>query len=676
MTREEYEAVLKARGVIYTIAPKSTFGRGVTLSESGWDPIKQRSIIGVYNSGLMLEEPSNIISQQQFINDSCEFLNKLNESFKVPGYHINMTNDLDGVYYIGKDSDDNNLHMISKRDEYNGFEEAAYRHYLLNKSYLQDRLKQTIQEAMILVDESLSYEDKTYKLQSLNEGLGDSLSDAWDKFKAFLNKIWLKFNEFISRTVNSDRAYLTKYKEIIQKREYKVEGISIEDDYHVGITRISQYMMYTPSVGDLDQFPGESNDQNLDIVRKKVFPSYQGGIEFADFCKTYFLGGTGKAKELNGAEVNLNEMYSFCYNYEKITKVLNKNKVTLDNAIAPFEQALKEKIQAANQQAQPGASVGGGNASIGGGNASVGGGNASIGGGNSNPQPHNPPNSPITGASKAADGIYINGTKYSAKKDQSGAISSNFTNYNLDLNAIKNKPVAAVVADLKSKGIIESARFYNTNMGRILHEAISQAGSTTGGGSPSASQYNARGNVAVRTGAASQYGQNGAGNTLKDEQVLRTKLSMFQSTASTIFAAMCTAAQTIKKDFMTIIKKHVQSYLGAEDAEGKTGVQTLPTYTTQNIAAFNNLTRVNDDLASIQKWKGDQKAHEGEIAQLLAKATKDTEVPMPNDPNTKAPSITFTTLDDYERFLNEQKKKVEDEQNKKNSNQQNPPANP
>ena len=685
MTRQDLVAVETGRQIISKYSPRSTFGRCVSLQESGWDPNKQRSVIGFYNSGIMLDDPNDRKAQSIFIADCANFLNKMNEAFHVKGYHIAMTEDLSGTFYVGKDKNDTFAAINSSKDEYNSMEEAAYRHYLLNKARYQQDMRRNIQEALIITDESLSISQRQAKLAVFTEGVGDSLGDAWDKFKAFINKIWLKFTEFLARNLNTDKTYLEKYKEIILRRRYQVTGLSIDDNYQIGVVRLRQYSMFTPSIGDVEKFPDEVNDNNLDVVRKIIFPSYKGGVDFSDHCKTYFLGGTGKTMELTDG-LNMQELYEYCYNFKKTLNVLEKNRGEMMKAVNVFEQSLKD------------AKAAGGTAAVQQSNQYVYDGKGNIKKGTES-YPIEDEKDKTAAQAQGVDQTTLQGiftraktaaeakAKQSINKNQSSGPTETVTYINKTLTIgsgngvlIKNEKLAEVNSlclKYNNKSLPANERedalkklqaiandptaheaVYISHMGRILAEAVTgTAGGTTVSTSGTGTQKSAVANQSnVQMG---QYGTKQAGTTNVvgqkldnvSEEKLRNKFNLFENASSTVFAAMITAAQTIMKDYMTIIHKHVQSYIGKEDeSEGKIPAGTATDKGLKTPKIFESPDEAKQVADRLEELNKDPEANKAEIAGLLYKYTQKTLVDVGG--GNKAPAQNFTTaqeLIDYAR---------------------------
>lgn len=699
MTREDLIAVETGRQIINKYSTRSTFGRCVSLQESGWDPIKQRSVIGLYNTGLMLEDATDKNAQAIFIKDCASFLNTMNEAFKIKGYHIAMTEDLAGSFYVGKDKNDKFAAVNSSKDEYNSMEEAAYRHYLLNKAQYQQDMRRNIQEALIITDNSLTPSQKQSKLYAFTEGVGDSLSDAWEKFKAFINKIWLKFTEFLTRNLNTDKTYLEKYKEIILRRRYQVTGLSIDDNYQVGVVRLRQYSMMTPSIGDIENYPDEVNDDNLNIVRKKVFPAYEKGTDFNDYCKTYFLGGTGKTMELTDG-LNMQELYDYCYNFKKTLNVLEKNRGEMMKCINTFEQALKDAKAAGGTAAVQGAktyTVNNGYVSDGNEKYPITNNNDKTTASNPNvdqttlqgifnraktaatPKPTGTgggENQPPAGAAQPpTETISYDDTTLKIgndsqkikleKKRELNDLVLKYNNKALDA-AQRNEALQNLKSIMKDKSYHESV--YITHMGRILAEAVSgTAGGTTVSYSGTGTQKSAV--VDTTSNQMAQYGTKQADTTNLvgqkldnvSEEKLRNKFHLFENASSSVFAAMLTAAQTIMKDYMTIIHKHVESYIGKEDeSEGKIPAGTV---TNKDISTkmpekiFDYPEQAKEVADKLEELNKEPEANKAEIARILNDYTQKTLVDIGG--GNKAPARVFTSAEDLIEFARSKAPKQE-----------------
>ena len=103
------------------------------------------------------------------------------------------------------------------------------------------------------------------------------------------------------------------------------------------------------------------------------------------------------------------------------------------------------------------------------------------------------------------------------------------------------------------------------------------------------------GNIASNNTIAQQ---KGVGGEIKDADLdkeadgLIKKTNLYTNTCGTVFAGMCTAAQTIHKDFMKLIKAHVSSYLGDKET---------PDQAARSAASYGGYTPDQNTIPNLQE---------------------------------------------------------------------------
>jgi len=581
MTTQDMVALRKARALIEDVAPRTAFGRSVNYIEDRWD--NGKCLLGVYEAS----ENWDKATTDQYVADACYYLNNLNEHFKVPGYHFDLTGITEGNLYVAKDREETDWAFNSCDGEYDYMQENAYRQYLANKAEVQHKLSLMVHEATIIVDEESDYASKLGQLMSIQEGVTDSISDAWTKFKNFLGKMWAKFTEFLSRTINSDKNYLDKYKDIILNKKFQLDSVELDGDYKVGINRLSTYTINTPNPRDIEGYPAENNAENLKLVQKKFFSEYNGSIEFSDFCKNYFKGsrdGKENRMQLTEANVNMTDLFNYCYNYQKIHSTLNKNYGIMQKAGDSFIAMAKEMDKAGIQHTKD-QHVGQGNAT-----------QSEIDAGTAKAKGTTPPSAfrPTKNFQGNANGATAANPANDQKLKDAIAEYNKLTNPKDAAEEGKKESLANDINKYAGKEIIKITQIttasaiitclgYPIEEAASLHEKVTfGSGSGSGGTNTSKSSFSpnasAFGNA---TGAGNVTQHQGVSNVDKEGNVthsvsaedmkddaknLVTKVNMYTSTASTVFAGMLQAAQTIQKDYMAVIKRHVQSYLGDKES--------------------------------------------------------------------------------------------------------------
>lgn len=643
VTQEDYNAGLLALQVYDRIHSRSPFGRSTTIVENAkWD--NGRKVLAYYESHLSIDEPWKKENREQYISDGGKFLNRLNEAYHKDGYHIGMTGLTEGFIYVARDAENNNYEYNSSEGEYMYEQECAYRQYLINKAYCQKQLRGMVVEAAILSDDQISISEKVDKLYSINEGLGDSVKDAWGKFKAFLAKIWQKFSEFIARTVNTDKGYLEKYKDIILHRKWKDDqkDLDIDAQYTVGITRLSQFAVATPTAQDVNNKLTGNDDTDLKTYQAKLMPAYRGNntVDFADFCKHWFKGGDGKGGKhnLTGGEINFTDMYNFCYNYKKIHNNINKNQSIMQNAATVFENAAKEHL---NKQKQPTAAP-----------AQPDDKNKQNGSATTTDKKSNYPETIIV---KDDKGVDVTRHVSAAEKTSYDQEISTAGNDKTKLKGVYSKYISKGKSNDEFNNLTESFK-YKGKLGTFVLEDVGVSSNTGGTGATSGSF----GRAGVKAGNTVQMADTSTKVDPQEEKDLTKKIGFFTSASGTLFASMCTAAETIKKDYMKIIKMHVQSYLGEDkDSENKIAQQAGTNrdvnikYDDDEKGWVNNqdssVVINNKNYGSLNAMKEKEKNEDPKVKAEVNEFLNALARKHPSNPNdqSSAPSRTYGTIEEY-----------------------------
>lgn len=649
MTTQDMNALRHARAIIENVAGRSDFGRSINYIADKWE--NGKVVLGLY--------------EDQKEEEGAEFLNNLNEHLHLDGYHFDLTGVTEGKLYFSRDAevDSGKYAFSSSNNEYSYNEEAAYQQYLLNKAEVQKKLGLMIGEAGIICNEDASYSEKISGLLNIQEGVGDSVSDAWTKFKNFLAKVWAKFNEFIARTLNSDKNYLTKYKDIILNKKFQLENVEVDADYKVGVERLNSYQVRTPNAAAINQIVAENNPENMKAVQKLVLPEYNpsSNIEFTDFCKMYFKGGdaakNGTKHSLTEANVNMTDMFNYCFNYDKIRNVLNKNYGIMQKSGDAFIAMAKDLDK--NNRGADGNGPGG------------------------TEDPKNPTVKPKAKKIKGTAPVIAEAdlkkdpqnnqptedAKKALKAYQDAVVSKDVNRIEATYNAL-----TAHLNNPSTKKLEFEESYFMTYLGIPINEDVSFGSKGTGGTNAPSSNVKADANKVVPKGNVIQHqgvnntnadGRNTAYVDAKDMDKeaagLTTKVQMYCTASQNVFTGMLTAAETIHKDYMKIIKAHVQSYLG--DKESPNTVASAGTNFTGGTPNANaeTITKLNNIKTQIEnERKGGNNANT--INQLLQQASA-----VANEGNTGR-QISFSSEADIESYVKTSQDAL-DAQNKAQANQ-------
>lgn len=604
MSKRDYDALMSGKQLLENNQYTTPIGRSIDLVSGRWDG--NRAVVALYEASNILDTRDKD-AVEDYIMESSIFLNRLNEKCHIDGYHFDMDDSESGKIYFGKDIDGNREGFNSSEDEVTYSQEAAYFTYLRNKDLCQQRVNRMIEESLILTDDQMAISEKVDKLLIFNEGFGDKIKDGWEKFKAFINKIWNKFLEFISRTINSDKNYLEKYKEIILKREYKANDVEVDDDYHTGVTHISTFQIWSPNVEEIKQIPDGDSDEEIKAVQRLVMKPYaeKSNEDFKDFCLTYFKGGTGQSVTMDKGRIRMENLFDYCYNFDKIRRSIEKNRGIMDKAGNAFIELAKQEnakaaqqnqgdgnpdtttVASSTQQASTASDTQGGASSTQQTSTAGAAQNSSLASSTQQSQATND-DSRISGTATVvkrgntkdryskydhtieftgSDGNKYQGTYVSDDADPTSVVGSIRT-----LKDFKNKCTTTrrvneffkIDGSLGLISIYEAKVIPNSGSSDTSKVKINSTASNFGNASTGRNMVRSRSGVVDREGAL---------KTITDDQITK-RVHKYTNAASTVFASILQAAETIKKDYMQIIKLHVRSYVGETDEERREGKTT------------------------------------------------------------------------------------------------------
>ena len=233
--------------------------------------------------------------------------------------------------------------------------EAAYGDYINNKIINENRLSDALSRYLILT-ESTSYKQKQAKLAALNEaGLTDKIKAKWNKFVKFIKNIFAKFMESMSNILYKEQDYLKKYQKIILNKRPKEDiEYSYTGNYEKGIQRIT-----TLEIPDFDYARMKSdlldkNDDNHNkFIRNFIKPNgydYDDVESLADSFKRYFIAAEDGSQSGKLSDINMSNLYNFCFNYNKIEQVTSKDITHLEKCTNAVISAAQDARSSSESQ--------------------------------------------------------------------------------------------------------------------------------------------------------------------------------------------------------------------------------------------------------------------------------------------------------------------------------------
>lgn len=224
--------------------------------------------------------------------------------------------------------------------------ESSYNDYLSTKVSNEKRIFEALSETFI-VNESATEKQRVAKLTALYEAkLGDKVKSGWNKFINFIKSTFAKFMESMTSILSDEKGYLEKYKDIILKKTLKIE-YSYTGDYAEGIKRINNTQLPVFNYG---QHSNTLKQDGYGPIMKQLVPNleYDDGATLAEMCKSYFLVTNSGQKDVNAQNPpNMTDMYNFCYNFNKIKSICDKDISHLENSTTAINNAIRAKLNEA-----------------------------------------------------------------------------------------------------------------------------------------------------------------------------------------------------------------------------------------------------------------------------------------------------------------------------------------
>lgn len=259
-----------------------------------------------------------------------------------------------------------------------------YNNYLENRIEQEQRINDLISECTILNESGIGLSEKTKRVAAIYEAkLGDKVKNKFQSFVEFIKNLWNKFMANINKVLKDEKGYLDKYRDIILKRKGKSDiKVSYHGDYSIGIKRIT-----TVTVPDFNWNSMSEALKDDDNYRAKFFAQFKSSMnmsqfnlddtDFATQVKEFFIGGEAGQQEKTMEEMNLPDMFNFCYNFTKIEEVTKKDIAAMEKAANAVGKAINDNIDKVAAQTNESAllEADGDNTNAGGNNDNAGGDN-------------------------------------------------------------------------------------------------------------------------------------------------------------------------------------------------------------------------------------------------------------------------------------------------------------
>lgn len=242
---------------------------------------------------------------------------------------------------------------MSNMREYACFSSPAsyITHYALCESYITEKIESEERLAFAMKESMILSESDYSNIKVLQEAkLGDKIKVKWKQFIAFIKRLAAKFMESMTNLLLDEKDYLEKYKDIILKKEPKEDlEYSYTGDYNQGVNRIINTEIPLFEYEKYQKALEAEGDRALaeQILQGKGF-TFDDGETLAEQFKSYYLVLDSGQKEGKLNQLNMKDIYNFCYNFSKIKSITEKDVNRLEASTRNIETLITKKLGSTN----------------------------------------------------------------------------------------------------------------------------------------------------------------------------------------------------------------------------------------------------------------------------------------------------------------------------------------
>ena len=207
-----------------------------------------------------------------------------------------------------------------------------YGFFLAEQQYEDERLRNYIEGCVTLANGRNSIREMAY----INETVGETVKGFFTKILNFIKSIWAKFVESLDRLIQNTQDYLTKYKDIILKKKAPDVTYTMYN-YPEGLKTLVNAAVpsfnYETMKAYLDGEHQEKFLKQYSPFKDCLVPN--SDATYPEQYKATFRNGKGKADEkieITASDLNMKDIYDYCYNYKSIKDKLQKDINTIDKA--------------------------------------------------------------------------------------------------------------------------------------------------------------------------------------------------------------------------------------------------------------------------------------------------------------------------------------------------------
>lgn len=195
----------------------------------------------------------------------------------------------------------------------------SYQLFLAEQMYEQSELEMFIDECVLISEGT----NTLTNIDIIHESFVDKIKESIKKFLQAIANMWYKFTETMNTLLKTDRAYLEKYKDIILKKNpIDCEYTMYKYDQGLPILLKSEV-----PVLNLNNMDNELVDDET-FLRKHFSQFIQGAktpYNIGDLARAKFRGGNGQEVNIKSTQLNMTDLYNYCYDYKKLQDLIQKD---------------------------------------------------------------------------------------------------------------------------------------------------------------------------------------------------------------------------------------------------------------------------------------------------------------------------------------------------------------
>ena len=202
--------------------------------------------------------------------------------------------------------------------------ELSYDIFIADEMLEQAKLESFVNETLLIAEGTNTISN----MHVIIESFGDKFKNVIKKIVNAIVNMWHKFLEGMNTLFKSDKGYLEKYKDVILKKQVTLGTLTMPN-YEKGMNDILNKKI--PPFNYQSLKANLSNDKEQAAFRKSIYNDYKPDVDFPAFVKNKMQGGE-KDITVNGSQLNMTNLFNFCYNFDKLAKgieneINNINKV-------------------------------------------------------------------------------------------------------------------------------------------------------------------------------------------------------------------------------------------------------------------------------------------------------------------------------------------------------------